>query len=278
MGCCLDRESEPRTDLPLKGGKHAFKIIADGMFGNNFTVYDNTPNEESSNAPWLHLVHSNSFDNDPGTMTVEKKVKCDDEKPLLNVDVGPIEFKELDSSTHDEARTWFDVGKDQNTQLAWEASRTVKVTAEGEGETPAAVVSIKYLGMAVCRKDVDYDMQADGDVDRDVTWEKWARTREANITLELDGKQVTLDHNLGSDRGSDGKYDQKYKAEGSFSVQYVSKWGKDEILVDAEEGGEPLVACAVGFVVAYWLHPKRVEDNAMEKAQKILQDKQGWFA
>lgn len=273
MGCCLDRE-QPRMDVPLKGEKHAFKIIGESMFSNNFTVYDNTPNDENNNAAWLRLVHSGSLDNDPGTITVEKKAQGDDAKPLLKMEVGPIEFKELDASSNTEDRTWYDWGADENSMLAWEADRNVKVTFDGDDDKPAAVVSIKYVGVACCRKDVDYER----DGDREVKWDKWARTKEVNITLELEGKKVALEHNLGESKGSDGNYDQKYKVEGNFNVEYISKWGKDEILIQTEAGGEPLSACAVGFVIAHWLHPKRVEDNAMNKAEKILQDKQGWFS
>jgi len=273
MGCCLERESEPRIDLPLKGAKHAFKIKAEGMMSSNFTVYDNTPNEENSGAPWLRLVHSGNLDNNEGTISVEKKAKGADDKPLLKAEVGPIEFKELDSSTKTEAGSWIDWGKDETTQLAWEARRVVKVMADADGKMPAAVVSIKYLGVACCRKDVNYEM----DGDREVHWEKWARTKEVNVTLELEGASATLVHNLGADSGSNGSYDQKYKVEGNFNFEYISKWGTDEVFVHTEDGAEPLAACTVGFIIAYWLHPKRVEDNAMEKAYKILQDKQGWF-
>lgn len=272
MGCCLERE-QPRMDVPLKGATHAFKIVGESMFSNNFTVYDNTPNDENPNAPWLRLVHSCNLDNDPGTISVEKKAKSDGDKPLLKVEVGPIEFKEIDSSTTDKY-PWFDWGQDDKSKLAWEAERTVKVLADGEVEKPAAVVSIKYKGVACCtKKDRDYDR----DGDREVTWEKWATTKEVNITVEIEGKKVSLEHNLGEEKGSNGSYDQKYKVEGHFNMQYVSKWGKDEVLIRCEEGGEPLSACAVGFVIAYWLHPKRVEDNAMSKAEKILRDQQGWF-
>lgn len=241
------------------------------MFSNNFTVYDNTPNEENPNAPWLRLVHSCNLDDSEGTVAVEKQVRNDDDKPLLKMDVGPIDFKELDSKT-EESTSWLDWSSDDKTMLAWEASRTVTVKADGE-DAPVASISVTYRGTACCKKEV----RRDADGDRDNMWTKWARTKEVTITVEVEGKKVNLEHHLGEDKGGENDWGQKYKIDGIFSAEYINKWGKDEILIQSEEDGEPLTAVAVGFVIAQWLHPKRVEDNACRKAEKILKDQQGWF-
>merc|ERR1712070_975679 len=126
--------------------------------------------------------------------------------------------------------------------------------------------------MARCEKDTEY--QSDGD--RDVRFNSWAETKNVNIKLELAGKEVELQHNLGSDRGSNGNFAQKYKVDGIFDMEYKSNWGTDEVLINVEEGGDPLMACTVGFIIAYWLHPQRVEAFAMENAERILRSQQGY--
>merc|ERR1711988_107950 len=101
-----------------------------------------------------------------------------------------------------------------------------------------------------------------------------AETKSVQIQLELAGKGVTLDHSLGMDRGGDGNFATKYNVEGIFDIQYISNWGTDEVLINVLEGGDPLIACTVGFIIAYWLHPKRVEAFAMENAERILRSQQ----
>jgi hypothetical protein len=269
-------EVPPREDLPTPGFKHYFKISAEGMLSSDFIAYDN--DQTSGNpvsAPWLKLVHGGSLDKDEGTVVLEKKAKAEGDGALLNANVGRMEYQTLESNSSEDwggDLNFFDWSSEpDNTRLVWGAKRSVTVAADVSGE-PSARVSMKYAGMARCEKDVDYQ----GDGDRDVRFNSSAETKSVQIQLELAGKEVTLDHSLGMDRGGDGNFAMKYNVEGSFDIQYISNWGTDEVLINVLEGGDPLTACTVGFIIAYWLHPRRVEAFAMENAERILRSQQGY--
>jgi len=140
---------------------------------------------------------------------------------------------------------------------------------DGQGSSLGSL-KVEYEGLARATKDVDQDV--DG---REVNWEKEARTGRFNISLELNGNGCMVKHDLSPDNWTQGGNYTVDCGGSKFQVQYVSKWGLDEVVVQTDVGLDPLLQMAVAFVLAYWLHPKRAEEVAAGQAMQLLQARVG---
>eukprot|EP00440_Ansanella_granifera_P068256 gb/GFBE01074047.1/.p1 GENE.gb/GFBE01074047.1/~~gb/GFBE01074047.1/.p1 ORF type:complete len:273 (+),score=65.53 gb/GFBE01074047.1/:1-819(+) len=264
LPCCSERKP-PRTDVPAAGREHFFKVKADSVLSGDSTVFDDTPDDGGS--PWLHLKHSNNLDSKGGSVILEMKEQAADKQPLLEVKVGDVIFGEMSSKFKADSKGWWDPDEDAKTKLAWEVKRTVAIESKG------IKLTCDYKGVAEAKKDVDYeDRDRGGSQEREVKWKTSATTKEVKLQLTLGTEEISIQHNMGGDEGAGG-YGQSYKAEGLFEVEYRSNWGLDTVHIHVLDRADPLVACAVGFILAYWMHPNRVEDDVKQRALDLLRER-----
>jgi hypothetical protein len=190
---------------------------------------------------------------------------------LLTVEVPALQFQDRGQGHQDEWG-WFSDG-DQSTVLAWAMTREASFK-----DTNGAVVGslkVEYEGSARAIKDVDYEEGGIVGVQREVNWSKEARVGRFNVDLNLSGESGKFLHNLSPNNWTfAGNY--KVESGGSeFQIEYISNWGLDEVDVRTNTNHDPVLQMAMGFVLAYWLHPKRAEEVAAEQALRILQKRAG---
>merc|ERR1712224_1179816 len=103
--------------------------------------------------------------------------------------------------------------------------------------------------------------------------------------MKIEGKDVPVSVSPGAtdvsfwDDKSDWRWGQTFTC-GPFTTEYKEKSGCDEVLIKTQGVMNPPIAVALGFALAYWMHPKRVEDDAAEKAMELLSKRCGllsWF-
>lgn len=254
---------------PLK-----FIIKADSMFSSNdFTIYDN------DEVPWLHWEGRN-FDNRGGKAALFRSAKTESEDPLLTLDISDVDFSETNRKDKDD-HGWFSEG-DKKTKLEWTIVRTVqvysKVNHEGDSK-PCGHLKVEVNGIAEAKKDVEYE-----DGRRTVKWKKKARTQGVKYTMSIEGENVEVSASPGAQyvnmwsfdgHGHGWEWEQTYQC-GPFMVRYDSKVGCDEVRIATQGQMNPPIAVALGFALSYWMHPKRVEDDAAELAMAMISNRSGW--
>lgn len=162
---------------------------------------------------------------------------------------------------------WFSDG-DQSTVISWRMKREVYLK-DGQGQR-IGCISVDYEGLARATKDVDYE--SDG---REVEWKNEAKTANFKISLELNGRNCNVTHDLHPDNWSQGGNYSVDCGGSKFQFNYISNWGLDEVEVQTSAEHDPVLQMGVGFVLAYWLHPKRAEDVAAQHALTVLQQRVG---
>jgi len=283
MGCAESKKS--REDTPMQGKDYEFIVKANGVMSGNFTAYS------SEQEPWLKFDHTANFDNQGGVMSVSKAYVPDGGnggERLLTVKISDVNFNETEAS-HQDYHGWFD--SDRTTKMAWSISRKVEVF-EGENGKPLATLDIEYFGVAEARKSTERGNSYDSDFDSNTHWDSKANTFKADVSLMIGDSTCALQHHwfdpnrnpLGGgfqmwSSFGDIPWAQDYKVTGGpdFGFIYKDQWGIDETVVNAGPDSPPVVAAALGFMISYWLHPTRVEDDAAKLAMKVLSDRLGWF-
>jgi len=268
MGSLCSGQKQPREDVPtLDMGPLNFVVKADSYFtSNTFTIHD------TEDTPWLRWEGSN-FDDAGGKAELFRAAKSDQERPLVTLDISGVNFQEVMSKNKDD-EGWFSEG-DVKTKLKWKISREVTVS---QGNKVCGKLKVEYEGIAEAKKDVDY-----GQDGREVKWKKSARTQSVKHTMSIGGENVEVSVSPGAgavslwDFGDNGwNWNQTYQC-GSFRVEYVAQHGCDEVNIATQGNIDPLIAIAVGFALGYWMHPKRVEDDAANKAlAMVMQRSSGW--
>eukprot|EP00928_Gymnodinium_smaydae_P088807 TRINITY_DN72854_c0_g1_i1.p1 TRINITY_DN72854_c0_g1~~TRINITY_DN72854_c0_g1_i1.p1 ORF type:complete len:285 (+),score=68.51 TRINITY_DN72854_c0_g1_i1:65-856(+) len=259
--CCFvtppAREDEPK-------GNTEMIITAKSMVSNDFLATD------SAGAPWIDLLHNGDFGFGPGSIKL-KMASGAEGVPLFSVNMERSEFNELANQDFFDWG-WFDGGPDQHTVLHWSMRRHIIFSDKNEKEV--AALTCDYAGLARATKDVEYDQEEYG-VEREVNWNKEARCGKLDISLKVNGEDCQIQHQLSPDNWT---YASQYKVSGggSFDFEYVSNWGLDQILIKTGETA-PLSALSIAFVLAYWMHPKRAEDVAKDRAMEILQQRYGYW-
>jgi len=246
-------------------------------------------------AKWVKMEHpSGSLDSAAGEVRLSL---CDPGESgstgvLIVAKIDDVHVQEQDVEHNDD---WGFFDNDKETSLVWKVQRTVTLE-DGEGNTVGSIKAT-YQGTAKAEKEVEErEEREEGsrrDGDTETKYTKKVRTKSVEYDMQIDGKPVSIEHGL-LNRGdkwwqsdSDIAWAQTYTAKGIhpvskvegvlFSSQYQEvTMGLDQVLVTTEAGTKCLACLASGFMLAYWLHPKRVEDDAGEKAMKILQDRCGW--
>jgi len=263
-------------------GALKFIIKADSLFNsNNFTVYDD------AETPWLHWEGRN-VDDDGGEAALFRSAAGTGEAPLVRVQVSGLQFVEESFTDKDDHAGWFSDG-DKKTKLKWKIVRSVRVATHvrQEGDTRSfgsepefcGELLCEFQGIAEAKQDVDYD----GDGARKVKWKKKARTQRLDYKMSIEGRPVGVEMSPGQDSVSMWDLDdrkgwawgQTYDC-GPFKVEYVSKTGCDDVKISTQGVMNPSVAVALGFSLSYWMHPKRVEDDAADRAMKILSSRLSW--
>eukprot|EP00746_Dinoflagellata_sp_MGD_P154051 gnl/MRDRNA2_/MRDRNA2_84607_c0_seq1.p1 gnl/MRDRNA2_/MRDRNA2_84607_c0~~gnl/MRDRNA2_/MRDRNA2_84607_c0_seq1.p1 ORF type:complete len:274 (+),score=58.38 gnl/MRDRNA2_/MRDRNA2_84607_c0_seq1:116-937(+) len=270
MGCA---ESKPaREDIPEKGTPCTFIIKADSMFSsNNFTIYDD------NEAKWLHYEGKN-FDDYGGEASLFLYSQRNGE-PLCTLKVSGVEFEEIETKDKDD-HGWFSDG-DMKTKMKWKISRSVQVFDKKDGGK-IGELTCSYEGIAEAKKDVDYEWDGDDGQKREVKWKKWARTQEVEYKMSIEGEDVKVSISPGAtnvsfwDDKSDWQWQQAFQC-GPFEVEYKEQWGADDVVIKTKGVMNPPIAVSLGFTLAYWMHPKRVEDDAADMAMKKLSDRLGFF-
>merc|ERR1712086_696826 len=128
------------------------------------------------------------------------------------------------------------------------------------------------------------DYEEDGSYEedgREVKWKKSARTQSVKHTMSIDGQNVEVSVSPGAgavsqwDFGDNGwNWNQTYEC-GGFKVDYVAQHGCDEVNIATKGQVNPPIVIAVGFALSYWMHPKRVEDDAANRALQMVQARSG---
>lgn len=251
-------------------GPLEFAIKADSYFSsNNFTIYDNEA------TPWLHWEGRN-YDDVGGKAALFRSAKSDDEKPLVRLDISGVEFAEQTSKNKDD-HGWFSDG-DVKTKLKWKIVRTVKVYNTEDESSTCGELKCEFEGVAEAKKDIDYE-----DGKRVVKWKKSARTQSVKYTMSIEGENVEVSVSPGAKgvsmwdlSGGGWTWGQTYQC-GPFKVEYVPKAGCDDVNISTQGKMNPPIAIALGFSLSYWMHPKRVEDDAADRAMKMISARTGWF-
>lgn len=261
LSACFGEEKPPRTDLPQKGQSYKFSVKAKSLVSGDFIVYDST--EEDDRAPWLHFQHSGSFDSDSGTMKVVPLAPESNQGTLLNFQVNGVELAVLDSKHKSDDGGWFDWDEDEKLSMAWVVERSVEL-AGGDVR-----LNCKFKGKAKAKKDVDYEEEG-----REVEWKSEAETKEVTYTVVSGGEEMRVEHSLQGVLSHSGSYEATYSVPGlGFKASYVSRWGLDEVHVEASETSDPVLAVSLGFLLAYWMHPERIEDDTARQALAILRSR-----
>eukprot|EP00930_Biecheleria_cincta_P076160 TRINITY_DN63376_c0_g1_i1.p1 TRINITY_DN63376_c0_g1~~TRINITY_DN63376_c0_g1_i1.p1 ORF type:complete len:268 (+),score=61.75 TRINITY_DN63376_c0_g1_i1:67-870(+) len=257
-------DKPPREDLPQLGQSVEFLVKAKNLMSGDFIAYD-----KENQQPWFTLLHDRNFDNSGGTMQLQQAVGG---PSLLVVEVGESEFKELDAK-HKRDRDGNDWGdwwdEDEKMALAWEIHRRVRIAHGGDWE-----LLCKYQGKAKAKKDVDHEENG-----REVEWKSEAHTKTATMNITTSGNEVPVSSSLGGVLTlTSGSYDATYEVpELGMKVRYEAQWGLDTVIVQVSEQGDPLPALAMGFMIAYWCHPARVEDDAARKAMELLRQRTSYW-
>lgn len=258
----------------MQGKDYEFIVKANSVVSGNFTAYS------TEQEPWLKFDHSANFDSQGGVVSVSMAFAPQGGnygERLLTVKISDVNFKETEAQHHD-ATGWFASG-DRSTKLMWSITRQVEVL-EGEYGKSLALLDVDYEGVAEALK-----VQNSGEVQ----WGKKARTLSTDVRLTIDGKSCSFENHWtdeppnmswGWNMVRDIPWEQEYKVTGGadFDFHYKDQWGVDEVFVHAGADSNPVVAAALGFMIAYWLHPTRVQDDAAELAMKILQSRLGFFS
>lgn len=264
MGACCSTvcgdDKPPREDLPQPGTAVEFLVKAKNVLSGDFIAYD-----KDNQLPWFTLLHDRNFDNSGGTMRVQQAAGG---PTLIAVEIGENEFQELDAK-HKRDRDgngwgdWWD--EDEKMALAWEIHRRVQIVQGGNWK-----LDCKYEGKAKAKKDVDYE--ANG---REVEWKSEASTKTVTLNLTTEDKEMPVINSLGRVLSlTSGSYDGTYEVpELGLKVRYEAQWGLDTVIVQVSEQGDPLPALAMGFMIAYWCHPARVEDDAARRALELLRQR-----
>jgi len=272
MGSLCSGQKEPREDVPTaEMGPLKFVVKADSYFtSNTFTIFDTHGDFEET--PWLRWEGSN-FDDAGGKAKLFRAAKTDEEQPLVTLDISGVNFEEVTGKNKDD-KGWFSEG-DVKTKLKWKVSREVTVF---QGNQACAKLKVEFEGIAEAKKDVEY-----GEDGREVEWKKSARTQSVKHTMSIEDQKVEVSVSPGAgavslwDFGDNGwNWNQIYQC-GGFQVDYVAQHGCDEVNIATQGKVNPPIALALGFALGYWMHPKRVEDDAANRALQMVQARSSFW-
>jgi len=246
---------------------------------NDFTVYD------GEGAKWLSYK-GKDFDNAGGEASLFLASGPDKDKALTTLKISGVVFAEAEAEEKDDNGFFSAIDGDKKTKMKWTITRSVEVFDKGSGPykgNKVGELTCSYKGIAEAKKDVDYNVESCGDtteVSRDVEWKSWARAQDVEYKMTIEGKDVPVSMSPGADgvsmweQDSDWQWGQTYQC-GPFEVEYQEKMGADNVVIKTQGKMNPVISVPLGFTLAYWMHPKRVEDDAAEKALKVLQARVG---
>merc|ERR1719424_572100 len=152
-----------------------------------------------------------------------------------------------------------------------------KGKGKAKGKAKAKAGDVGVVGQLTCK----YEGVAEARTVDSKQQKKEAVAVATKVTMELvyKGLTLTVNHNLNKeDRAfpSSASFGQSYGIEGMFRVKYEqgSAFGKDNIHITVQPAADdPMVASSLAFVIAYWMHPKRMEEIAARKCKRILAER-----
>lgn len=240
--CCGTRRGALCQEVPKRGKQHRFRVLPDdGWFSYNFLAFDENVSEETA---WLILEHSGDLEADAGTVALV----VGGSGPSVEVRVGALSLGRTDASK----RKW--AGACGAGGIAWEASRSAEALQDGE---TVARLRMASAGLLVAANHLSEEGTSAGHT---------ATTKELELAMEFRGETAPVEVDL--DDGNDAQEeeeDDEEEVEKISEVTYrVSKptmeiiWRcdrrklSDQIYISASSDADPLLACAMCFVLARW--------------------------
>lgn len=287
--------------MPQQGKPCSFIVRASTLTCKpEFIVFD------SARRPWLNLVHSTDIGWDAGIIEISM---CATSEILMTCEVSAITFKNLGASgpgspaspaigqeCMPEDNRWFLNGGVEVMQLRWSARRNVKLFKTSENLKPVATLFTSHEGSAeVCRLD-RFDRDS-GIADR----RGEARCERSDFELMVGGTQCAVDmRSVPSEQTADEAVDvplfknasqrdelklekKLYGVTGlggsneepDFAFESKSTWFTEEVDVAVSARAPPVAAVALGFVIAYWMNPRRLENVAVQRSLEFLSKNTG---